>query len=53
MVDPKSTGCYKEFPKCCFCIPLHIGAHILGILAVLGAIYGVIDMVLYFGNPQW
>ena len=49
--DPSKAGCYKEFDKCCFCIDLKAGAHVIGIFSILGAIAGIVEMILYFMNP--
>ena len=40
-----------HFMECCCCIPLKVGANILGIFAMIGAVFGVIDLFIYFGNP--
>ena len=50
--DPSKAGCYKEFDKCCFCIDLKAGAHVLGIFAILGAVAGVIELILFFSSQM-
>ena len=52
-LDPESAVCFKKFEKCCFCLDLKVGAHILGIFATLSGIYGIVAIILYFGNPSW
>lgn len=52
-IDPSSTGCFMHFDKCCFCIDLKAGAHILGIFAMIGGGFGVIELIIYFTNPSW
>ena len=36
----------KKFDKCCCCIPLDIGAHILGIFNILGTITGLVMLIM-------
>ena len=37
--DPSTAPCFKEFDKCCFCIDLKPGAHVLGIFSIIGGIF--------------
>ena len=39
-----------KFDKCCFCIPLDVGAHILGICSILGLVSAAINMPLSLIN---
>ena len=38
-----------KFDHCCCCLPLNVGAHIIGILAIIAAIFGVIDFIIILG----
>lgn len=49
--DPSTAPCFKEFDKCCFCIDLKPGAHVLGIFSIIGGIFGVIELIIFFGHP--
>ena len=51
--DSCFSKCTIQLPKCCFCIDLKTGAHILGVLACISAIFGIIDLVFFFTQPSW
>ena len=48
-----TTYALTKFDKCCFCIPLDAGAHILGICSILGLISGPINMPVSIANSNW
>ena len=39
-----------EFSQCCCCLDLKLGAYIIGALSVLGAGYGVYDIIIIFSH---
>ena len=41
-----------DLKECCFCIELKMGAYILGILSIIGAIFGVVDIFIVLSNFQ-
>ena len=52
MSDPSKAPCFKVFDKCCCCIDLKAGAHVLGIFSIIGAVFGVIEIIVFFAHPS-
>ena len=42
-----------DLKECCFCIELKIGAYIIGIFSIIGAIFGVIDIFIVLANFEF
>ena len=40
------------FNSCCCCVPLKVGAHIIGVINCLCFMFGIAFFIIYFINPE-